>query len=115
MGVGLGTGPAFEPPPVSRRVFELPAQAPDERTGCAPSGIGRREHPCGIGSAKGAYHRRGVFDITAADEMFQQWKARIVERNVGRCLGEGSHGRENAGQGRREKDSANGCRHRAET
>ena len=65
------------------------------------------QDPHGVGSPEGTDHGRRVLHFSPGDEMLEQRETRIVQRDVGGGLSAGRWGRQNAGQGGRDKENAN--------
>jgi hypothetical protein len=116
VGIALTTGATFERPVVPAGIGEILNQDLKEpgvsRTLCR---IGGAEHePC-VRSPEGTHQRRRIFDYPSSDEVFQQRKPGVIQRDVGRGLGTSSRGSECAGQSRRKEERAHRCRHCGET
>ena len=107
----------------------LGAGAPRHTPGLAPGHFGERgaerrhqfrrtgrvrlhQHAERVGAADGPYHGRGVVDVAARDQVFEQRKPGIVERQVWRRLGPGGRGRERAGKQDGGCENAEGREHR---
>jgi hypothetical protein len=77
--------------------------------------VGRSYGEGSVGASEGTNHGGGVINVPSSNEVFEEWKARVVDWYVGRGLRLSSHGTERAGQSRREEEWAHRCRHRGET
>jgi hypothetical protein len=116
MGVCLRAGSALQRPAVPGRILERLAQPADQSpVAAAIRAVSHCQHAGGIGSAERPHHGRGILHVTARDQVLQRGQQGMIQSDVRRSLGLGPHRSGYAGQGRREEDNANWCRHCGET